>query len=93
MNQDMDSDTSIRYKLNVSGNLTKLYIRDGSLHRDFQYTRANMYKNQRRFVLYIQHLFHKGMVDKVVLLVIRLKEYNFILSITSHTQLQINIYF
>jgi len=80
----MDSDILSQCKLNVRGNLTKWYIRDDILHRDSQYIQANMYKNRRRFVLYIRHLFHKGMVDKVVLvLVVRLKKYNFILSITS----------
>lgn len=76
MNRGMDFDTSIQCKLNAQGSLMKWYIRDDILHKDFQYIRANMYKNQRRFVLYIRHLFHKGMADMVVSIpVIRLKEH------------------
>jgi len=83
MNRGMDSDISIRYKLNVQDSLTKWYIRDDILRKDFQYIQASKYKNQRRFVLYIRHLFHKGMVDKDVSVpVVRLKEHSFILSIT-----------
>lgn len=74
MNRDMDSDILIRYKLNARDSLTKWYIRGGILRRDFQYTQTSMCKNQCRFVLYIQRLFHKGMVDKVSMLVVRLKE-------------------
>lgn len=63
--QDMDLYTCYLYKPWILDNQNSLHTLDDILHKDLRDIQVNIHKNQRHYVLYIEHWLHKDWVYMV----------------------------